>query len=436
MHALVTGLEMVCKMRELLMRRLFPFLFLGLLAGGLATSAHAAFSLGIDELEKSNFRILQGKRVGLVTNPSGADSKGRSAIDVLYHGGKSYGFRLVKLFGPEHGIDGQVGAGKDVSNSRDPHTGLPVYALFQTPRGDYRHPSPEMFEGLDVVVYDVQDLGNRSYTFISTLGNVMDQAAKSNVEVVVLDRPNPLGGIRIEGPRLDPALKSFVGMYNIPLVYGLTPGELARWINARYLERSCRLTVVAMKGWSRGMVWEDTHLHWIPTSPNIPTVAAARGYTATGMLGEVGIESGVGGPAPFQMVGGSGWDREMLAERFNALRIPGVRALPYEEGIFLQIDPHNAGNLTAISYQAIEILRRYVRGFVPFAHTKADQRQMFDKCTGTSSVRQALAAGRPVSSIVRSWNSGVAEWAVERLPYLIYSTQPSTSMMVSNPATP
>jgi uncharacterized protein YbbC (DUF1343 family) len=136
------------------------------------------------------------------------------------------------------------------------------------------------------------------------------------------------------------------------------------------------------------------------------------------------------------MVGGSGWDREMLAERFNALRIPGVRALPYEEGIFLQIDPHNAGNLTAISYQAIEILRRYVRGFVPFAHTKADQRQMFDKCTGTSSVRQALAAGRPVSSIVRSWNSGVAEWAVERLPYLIYSTQPSTSMMVSNPATP
>jgi uncharacterized protein YbbC (DUF1343 family) len=434
------------------MRRLFPFLFLGLLAGGLATSAHAAFSLGIDELEKSNFRILQGKRVGLVTNPSGADSKGRSAIDVLYHGGKSHGFRLLKLFGPEHGIDGKVGAGKDVSNSRDPQTGLPVYALFQTPRGDYRHPSPEMFAGLDVVVYDVQDLGNRSYTFISTLGNVMDQAAKSNIEVVVLDRPNPLGGVRIEGPRLDPALKSFVGMYNIPLVYGLTPGELARWINARYLERSCRLTVVAMKGWSRSMVWEDTRLHWVPTSPNIPTIRAARGYTATGMLGEVGIESGLGGPHPFEMVAGNGWDIGLLAARFNALHIPGVNAVPTSyrtddgsayDGVWLQIDPRNAGNLTAISYQAIEILQQNVRDFSPFARSPhlsrgawKDQLQMFDKCTGTSNVRRALTEGEPVRAIVRSWNSGVAEWAVERLPYLIYNVQPSTSMMVSDPSTP
>jgi uncharacterized protein YbbC (DUF1343 family) len=428
-------------MRDVLHRILF-----GLLIFGIATSARGAFSLGIDELEKSNFAILQGKRVGLVTNPSGADSRGRSAIDVLFHG---RGFQLLKLFGPEHGIDGKVGAGRDVSNSRDPHTGLPVYALFNTPRGDYRHPSPEMFAGLDVVVYDVQDLGNRSYTFISTLGNVMDQAAKSHVEVIVLDRPNPLGGVRIEGPRLDPALKSFVGMYNIPLVYGLTPGELARWINARYLAEPCRLTVVAMKGWTRGMVWEDTHLHWVPTSPNIPTIGAARGYTATGMLGEVGIESGIGSPAPFQMVSGTGWDTGLLAQRFNALRIPGVRASPYHyrtsdgkwagssyEGVYLQIDPHNAGNLAAISYQSIEVLTRSVRDFVPFAHTSADQRQMFDKCTGTSNVRRAIAEGEPVSSIVRSWNSGIADWAVERLPYLIYTSRPSTSMLVSDPGAP
>jgi uncharacterized protein YbbC (DUF1343 family) len=428
-------------MRDVLHRILF-----GLLIFGIATSARGAFSLGIDELENSNFAILQGKRVGLVTNPSGADSRGRSAIDVLFHG---RGFQLLKLFGPEHGIDGKVGAGRDVSNSRDPHTGLPVYALFNTPRGDYRHPSPEMFAGLDVVVYDVQDLGNRSYTFISTLGNVMDQAAKSHVEVIVLDRPNPLGGVRIEGPRLDPALKSFVGMYNIPLVYGLTPGELARWINARYLAEPCRLTVVAMKGWTRGMVWEDTHLHWVPTSPNIPTIGAARGYTATGMLGEVGIESGIGSPAPFQMVSGTGWDTGLLAQRFNALRIPGVRASPYHyrtsdgkwagssyEGVYLQIDPHNAGNLAAISYQSIEVLTRSVRDFVPFAHTSADQRQMFDKCTGTSNVRRAIAEGEPVSSIVRSWNSGIADWAVERLPYLIYTSRPSTSMLVSDPGAP
>jgi uncharacterized protein YbbC (DUF1343 family) len=428
-------------MRDVLHRILF-----GLLIFGIATSARGAFSLGIDELEKSNFAVLQGKRVGLVTNPSGADSRGRLAADVLFHG---RGFKLLKLFGPEHGIDGKVGAGRDVSNSRDPRTGLPVYALFNTPRGDYRHPSPEMFAGLDVVVYDVQDLGNRSYTFISTLGNVMDQAAKSNIEVIVLDRPNPLGGVRIEGPRLDPALKSFVGMYNIPLVYGLTPGELARWINARYLAKPCRLTVVAMKGWTRGMVWEDTHLHWVPTSPNIPTIGAARGYTATGMLGEVGIESGIGSPAPFQMVSGTGWDTGLLAQRFNALGIPGVRASPYHyrtsdgkwagsayEGVYLQIDPHNAGNLAAISYQSIEVLTRSVRDFVPFAHTSADQRQMFDKCTGTSNVRRAIAEGEPVSSIVRSWNSGIAEWAMERLPYLIYTSRPSASMLVSDPGAP
>ncbi len=434
------------------MRRFICRILAALVLCGLATSARAAFSLGIDQLEKSNFAILKGKRIGLVTNPSGADSKGRSAIDVLYRAGPVYGFRLVKLFGPEHGIYGKVRAGREFSNSRDPHTGLPVYALYNSPQGDYRHPSPEMFEGLDAVIYDVQDLGNRSYTFISTLGNVMDQAAKSGIEVIVLDRPNPLGGIRIEGPRLDPELKSFVGMYDIPLVYGLTPGELAQWINARYLERPCRLTVVRMQGWTRGMVWEDTRLKWVPTSPNVPTIRAARGYTATGMLGEIGIESGLGGPHPFEMVSGNGWDIDLLAARFNALRIPGVHAVPTSyrtddgsayEGIWLQIDPHNAGNLAAISYQAIDVLQRTVRDFQPFARSPhlsygawKDQLQMFDKCTGTSRVRLALDEGVPASSIVRSWNAGITDWAVERRPYLLYGAQPSVSTVVSNSPTP
>jgi uncharacterized protein YbbC (DUF1343 family) len=402
----------------------------------LATFARGAtISLGIDELEKSNFSILHGKHVGLVTNPSGADSRGRSAIDVLYHGQSIGGYRLLKLFGPEHGIDGLTPAGKNIHMTHDPHTGLPVYPLFMTASADYRHPSAEQFAGLDVVVYDVQDLGNRSYTFISTLGNVMDEAAQMGIQVVVLDRPNPLGGIRIEGPRLDSELKSFVGQYNIPLVYGLTPGELAKWINARYLERPCKLTVVPMKGWTRSMVWEDTRLHWVPTSPNIQTIGAARGYTATGMLGEIGIESGLGGPYPFQMISGKGWDIGALASRFNALRIPGVRAVPkhYEtddgsayDGVYLQMDPRNAGNLTAISYQAIQVLQETVEGFEPFAHTDFDQRNMFDKCTGTSRVRAQLEDGVPVSHIVRSWNSGVSSWAVERLPFLIYGRHPST----------
>ena len=289
-------------------------------------TARGAVSLGIDELEKSNFSVLQGKRVGLVTNPSGVDSKGRSAIDVLFHGS---GFHLVKLFGPEHGIDGQTKAGDPVSNSRDRRTGLPVYALLSRRRETTASHDAEMFSGLDVVVYDVQDLGNRSYTFISTLGYVMDQCAIDNIQVIVLDRPNPLGGLRIEGPRLDPSFKpSFVGLYDIPLVYGLTPGELAEWINAKYLAKPCRLTIVAMKGWIRPMVWEDTGLRWVPTSPNIPTIGAARAYTATGFLGEIGIESGCGGPNPFQVVQGRDWDAQ---RRRPAIQRPPCSGRPRQD---------------------------------------------------------------------------------------------------------
>ncbi|MCE0522775.1 MAG: DUF1343 domain-containing protein [Methylacidiphilales bacterium] len=391
-------------------------------------TAHGAVSLGIDELEKSNFSLLVGKRVGLVTNPSGADSKGRSAIDVLYHG-QSAGFKLVKLFGPEHGINGQTAAGDPVSNSHDRRTGLPVYSLFITPEGNYRHPTHQMFSGLDAVVYDVQDLGNRSYTFISTLGNVMDEAAKDHIEVIVLDRPNPLGGVRIEGPRLDSSFTpSFVGLYNIPYVYGLTPGELALWINAKYLAKPCPLTIVSMRGWVRPMVWEDTGLKWIPTSPNIPTIAAARAYTATGFLGEIGIESGCGGPTPFQVVLGPNWNADTIARRFNGLGIPGVHAKPWsagrEDGVYLQIDPRNAGNLTAINFQAIQILENEVDSFSTFGRTDFDQRDMFDKVAGTTSIRRQLVAGRPVRDIIHSWDSGVARWAQERQPYLLYGLTP------------
>jgi uncharacterized protein YbbC (DUF1343 family) len=392
----------------------------------LTGTARSAVSLGIDELEKTNFAALKGKRIGLVTNPSGVDSHGRSAISVLYNG-QGTGYKLVKLFGPEHGIDGLTSAGDPVSNSRDRRTGLPVYSLFITPEGNYRHPTREMFSGLDAVVYDVQDLGNRSYTFISTLGYVMDEAARDNIQVIVLDRPNPLGGVRIEGPRLASDFKpSFVGLYDIPYVYGLTSGELALWINAKFLDRPCRLSIISMRGWIRPMVWEDTGLKWVPTSPNIPTIAAARAYTATGFLGEIGIESGCGGPTPFSVVMGRDWDAGAIARRFNALRIPGVRAKIWsaggDDGIFLLIDPRNAGNLTAINFQAIAILQDEVDGFSTFGRTDFDQRDMFDKVSGTTSIRRQLVDGRPVADIVHSWDSGVARWAIERQPYLLYGS--------------
>jgi uncharacterized protein YbbC (DUF1343 family) len=387
----------------------------------------AAVSLGIDELQKSNFLILQGKRVGLVTNPSGADSQGRSAIDVLFHGQSVGGYKLVKLFGPEHGINGLTGAGKSVSGGRDRHTGCPVCSLY----GDTRRPTAQMLEGIDTLVYDVQDLGNRSYTFISTLGYVMDEASKHNIQVIVLDRPNPLGGVRIEGPRLNDGISSFVGLYDIPYVYGLTPGELALYINAKYLARPCRLTVVAMRGWARPMVWEDTGLKWIATSPNIPNIAAARAYTATGFLGEIGIESGCGGPYPFLIIAGRYWPEGTIVAKMNALHIPGVRATPYngegETGVFLHIDPRNAGNLTAINFQAIEILENEVDNFSTFGRTSFDQRDMFDKVAGNTRLRRQLSSGRPVSDIVHSWDDGVTRWAIERQPYLLYGMKPTNT---------
>jgi uncharacterized protein YbbC (DUF1343 family) len=382
---------------------------------------------------------LVGKRVGLVTNPSGVDSRGRSAIDILYNG-QGAGYHLVKLFGPEHGIDGQTKAGDPVSNSRDRKTHLPVYSLFITPDGNYRHPTHEMFENLDAVVYDVQDLGNRSYTFISTLGYVMDEAAKDNVQVIVLDRPNPLGGVRIEGPRLDSSFNpSFVGLYDIPYVYGLTPGELAEWINAKYLPKPCRLTVIAMRNWIRPMVWEDTGLKWVPTSPNVPTIAAARGYTATGFLGEIGIESGCGTPKSFQIVENGRCNGDTFAERFNALHVPGIHAKPIDSGIYLQIDPRDAGNLTAVNFEAIGILEDIADDFSPFGRTDFDQRDMFDKISGTTRIRRQLVDGRPVSDIIHSWDSGVARWAVERQPYLIYGmtpAHPAKSSVVADIAAP
>ena len=263
---------------------------------------------------------------------AGDQSFGRRFAGTLGHRrafSRAGAFKLLKLFGPEHGIDGQVGAGKDVQQRpRSRIRACRSTRFFKPPQGDYRHPTPEMFAGLDAVVYDVQDLGNRSYTFISTLGNVMDEAAKSGIEVIVLDRPNPLGGVRIEGPRLDPSLKSFVGMYNIPLVYGLTPGELAQWINARTSRRPCKLKVVAMKGWTRGMVWEDTHLRWVPTSPNIPTIRRGARLYRHGHARRDGHRERHRRSRTLPDGFGHGLGHRLLARRFNALRIPGVFAVP------------------------------------------------------------------------------------------------------------
>ena len=283
---------------------------------------------GIEVLRDRGFEELKGKRVGLVTNPSGVDSQLKSTADILFEAPE---VNLVALFGPEHGVRGDVYAGGKIKDSVDESTGLPVFSLY----GATRKPTDQMLQGIDVMVYDIQDVGVRSYTFISTLGLVMEACAAKDIEVVVLDRPNPLGGNKIEGCYVEQPFNSFVSQYKIPYIYGLTVGELAELINEEGLNRGqkgnqpavkCRLKVVPMQGWSRDMLYEDTGLPWVLPSPNIPFKDTPMYYAAAGVCGELYgfMNIGIGYTLPFQLFGALWLDPVKLKERLDSYNLPGI----------------------------------------------------------------------------------------------------------------
>ena len=310
------------------MKRLFVLLVV--LAGlhGFDAFARVVVKPGIEVLQERDFEGLIGKRVGLVTNPSGVDRYLNSTVDILYN---APGVELVALYGPEHGVRGDVYAGGKVSDTKDAATGLPVYSLY----GSTRKPTPQMLEGIDVMVYDIQDVGARSYTFISTLGLVMEACAAKGIEVMVLDRPNPLGGNKIEGCYVEQPFNSFVSQYRIPYIYGLTVGELAVMINEEGLNRGqlgnqepvkCNLTVVPMEGWERDMLYEDTGLPWVLPSPNIPFKDTPMYYSAAGICGELYgfMDIGIGYTLPFQVFGATWLDPDKLKERLESYDLPGI----------------------------------------------------------------------------------------------------------------
>jgi uncharacterized protein YbbC (DUF1343 family) len=390
-------------------------------------AADAKVLVGVDTLRARNFPGLEGKRVGLVTNPSGVDANGISTINILRY---SRQVKLVALFGPEHGVYGTVRAGDVVQYQIDPRTGLPVYSLF----GATRKPTPGMLRGIDVLVYDLQDIGVRSYTFISTLGLVMQAAGGLGIEVYVLDRPNPLGGLRVEGNGVNPNYNSFVGQYDIPYVYGMTPGELALWINDKWLVKPCKLKVFRMNGWTRRMTWQDTGLKWIPTSPNIPTAQAAVGYAATGLLGDIGVSNGANVTAyPFQVIAAENLDSIGMTRRFNAIGLSGVAADPFSfyptsgkytsirfSGIKLDLNPHARTSLLAINYRILDILKVMTPQKNYFNRAGADGIKMFDKINGGPANRQAWLAGKSGDVISLSWKFREVSWEEERKPYLLY----------------
>lgn len=407
--------------------KVLPVLLLLGWATGVAPAAPV--KLGNEVLAERGFKELQGKRVGLITNPSGVNRRLQSTIDVLR---AVPGVKLVALFGPEHGIYGDVPAGDKVESRTDPRTGLPVHSLY----GKTRKPTPEMLHGLDALVYDLQDTGCRSYTFISTMGVAMEACGEAGIEFIVLDRPNPLGGERVEGPMVEENFRSFVSQWDVPYVYGLTCGELARMINGeRWIKKPCKLTVVPLKGWRRSMVWRDTGLPWVPTSPHVPHGESPLFQVATGMLGEIGgVSTGIGYTLPFQCIAAPEVDKHRLADALNGYGLPGVRFVPVTykpyyfafsnqviAGVQVYFNEPAKAPLTAINFYALEALKKVAgRDLFPEAVKANKKFDMFDKVNGSDAIRKALQAGTPAAQIVAAWQPGEEAFRKLRTRYLLY----------------
>ncbi|WP_249598610.1 exo-beta-N-acetylmuramidase NamZ family protein [Peribacillus frigoritolerans] len=274
-------------------------------------------SPGIEVLLKEEKNVLSGKKVGLITNPTGIDSKLTSIVDLL-HGDPD--INLTVLFGPEHGVRGDAQAGASVEYYIDEKTGLPVYSLY----GKTKKPTPEMLKDVEVLVFDIQDVGTRYYTYIYTMAYAMEAAKENDIPFIVLDRPNPQGGETVDGPVLEPEFSSFVGLYPIPLKHGMTVGELATLFNKEF-KIGADLKVIKMKGWKRDMDYDDTGLPFVLPSPNMPTVSTTFAYPATGLIEGTNVSEGRGTTKPFELIGAPYINGDELAGKLNALRLPGVK---------------------------------------------------------------------------------------------------------------
>jgi uncharacterized protein YbbC (DUF1343 family) len=380
-----------------------------------AQQSAAHTKTGIDVLEEQDFAPLRGKRVGLITNQTGMDSQGRRTIDVLAH---ADGIRLVALFSPEHGISGNADAA--VTNSTDAATGLRVYSLF----GKTQRPTDEMLQGIDVLVFDIQDAGVRFYTFITTMGYSMEAAAKHKIPFIVLDRPDPLGGERIQGPLLDPERISFVGYFSMPLVYGMTLGELAQMFNAEN-KTAANLHVIAMKNWRRSQTYDQTGLTWIPPSPNLRTLSEDFLYPGIEILQPAGVSVGRGTDTPFEQLGAPWILSDDLMKSLSTKEIPGLRLsaakfTPREglyvgeqcSGVKLEVTDREKFDSVLAALEISDALHRL--------YPERFQITLLTTLLGSQGAVDALIAYQSPASIVAGWAGDHAKFRAMRAKYLIY----------------
>lgn len=373
---------------------------------------------GIDILLGKEKELLKGKKVGLITNPTGVNADLASSVDLL-----NEEFELTALYGPEHGVRGDAQAGEYVDFYIDEKTGLPVYSLY----GKTRKPTQEMLENVEALVFDIQDIGTRYYTYISTMAYAMEAAKEKGIPFIVLDRPNPIGGSSVEGPVLEPEFSSFVGLYPIPLRHGMTAGELAMLFNKEF-GIDADLTVVKMKGWKRSMDFDDTGLPFILPSPNMPTVNSTFVYPATGLIEGTNLSEGRGTTKPFELIGAPFINSTELAEQLNNLSLPGVR---FRAASFTPSFSKHSGTLshgaevfvtdrkkfkpTETGLHIIKTIHdRYPEDF------KFSENGHFNLLMGNDWVQAMIKNGASVEEIVRAYEKEQKDFMKVRKKYLLY----------------
>lgn len=374
---------------------------------------------------------LKGKSIGLVVNQTSVTSELVSSIDLVKENGKANGYRLAALFAPEHGINGASHASEDVDDTRD-EDGIPIYSL----HGTTRRPTAKMLKGIDLIIIDLQDIGSRSYTYLSTMCYVMEEAAKAKIPIIVTDRPNPINGAMVDGPLLEDKWRSFVGYLNVPYCHGMTMGELARFFNEEY-KIGCALQVIPMQGWKRSMSFPETGLAWIPTSPNIPEASTTFYYPLTGLIGELQLVNiGIGYTMPFKLIGAPWIDAQLFAEKLNLQKLPGVyfQAFYYKpfygkyaneecQGVFVMVKDAKIYKPVMTQYVIIGLLKSlYPKKFKEAIEQSKNRREMFAKVNGTDEVYRLLTTKQYVIWDLKNFQEKERkEFMTKRAKYLLSS---------------